>query len=68
VTHLYMEGVTLTEPAMWAMFECPYLTKLRVLRYERHLPLGDLGLQFHHRFAALRRADGAGGTPPPVPF
>lgn len=56
VTHLYMEGVTLTEPAMWAMFECPYLTNLRVLRYERHRPLGDLGLQFRSRFGPMLKA------------
>ncbi len=56
VTRLYMEGVTVTERAMVAMLQCPHLTNLRALRYERHLPLGDLGLRFHSRFYAARKA------------
>jgi uncharacterized protein (TIGR02996 family) len=64
VTHLYMDGVRLTPPAMLAMLESPYLTNLRLLRYERHTPAGDLALAFHRRFAAVREADGGGGTRP----
>lgn len=34
VTHLYLEGLRLTPTAVEVMLECPYLTRLRVLRYE----------------------------------
>lgn len=68
VTHLYLEGVNLTPPAMEAMLESPYLTHLRVLRYGRHTPAGDLGLQFYQRFATARKADGVSGTSTPVPL
>jgi hypothetical protein len=46
---------------MLAKLESPYLTNLRLLRYETHTPAGDLALQFYRRFAAVRGADGAGG-------
>jgi uncharacterized protein (TIGR02996 family) len=66
VTHLYMEGASLTPPAMLAMLESPYLANLRVLRYKTHTPTGDVTLQFQRRFAAVRNADGE--TRPPAPY
>ncbi|QJW99598.1 TIGR02996 domain-containing protein [Frigoriglobus tundricola] len=34
VTHLYLEGVSLTVGAQRAVLDCPYLTNLRVLRHD----------------------------------
>lgn len=56
VTHLYMEGVRLAPATMLAMLESPFLAALRVLRYERHTPAGDVGLQFRHRFGPMLKA------------
>lgn len=56
VTHLYLEGVQLSALAALTLFDCPYLTNLRVLRYAG-ADLSRVGAKrFNQRFQHMLKA------------